>query len=54
MIPTEELKVISDVYDLILWTDHHTQQFPKSSRFSVGTRLEQKLLDVLDCLITAK
>jgi hypothetical protein len=35
------------MYDLILWVLNKTNGFPKSKRFSLGTRLENVSLDLV-------
>ena len=35
-----EMLVIAKVYDLVLWSCHHTAKFPRSHRFTLGDRLE--------------
>ena len=50
----EELTVITKTYDLILWTCNHTGRFPRQHRFSLGDRIERKLYELLETLITAK
>lgn len=49
-----ELRVISDLYDFILWTHNHVAQFPNRSRMAIGNRMESSLLDILDRLLDAK
>jgi hypothetical protein len=51
---SQELKVITHAYDLLLWTLGHTAKFPRSHRYGLGTRLEGKLYDLLDALVEAK
>ena len=36
-----EMLVITKVYDLVLWSCHHTAKFPRSHRFTLGDRLER-------------
>jgi hypothetical protein len=38
----------------MLWTMNHTAQFPRHHRYSLGTRIEATLLDLLDLLIAAR
>jgi hypothetical protein len=47
----EELRVITEAYDLILWSCHHTSRFPRTHRFVLGDRIERKLYDLLETLI---
>ena len=49
-----ELKIISDFYDFILWTIHHTEKFPRHHRYSLGTSIEKRLFDILGLLLKAK
>src|SRR5258707_15660111 len=50
----EELIVITKTYDLVLWSCHHTSQFPRNHRFVLGERIERNLYDLLETLIQAK
>ena len=51
---SQELAVIEHTYELIVWTHRHVERFPKHSRYSIGSRLEDKLLQLLECLLQAK
>lgn len=51
---SEELRVISRAYDLIVYAIPLGQKFPKPHRFSLGVRLENVLYDVLLDLVHAK
>ena len=46
----EELTVITKVYDLILWSCHHTSRFPRNHRFVLGERIERNLYELLETL----
>ena len=50
----DELIVITKVYDLILWSCHHTSKFPRNHRFVLGDRIERNLYGLLETLIRAK
>ena len=50
----EELKVISDFYDFMLWLIQHTEQFPRHHRYSLGIAMENRLQTILKLLIRAK
>src|SRR3954449_1026281 len=50
----EELTVLTKTYDLILWSCHHTGQFPRNHRFVLGERIERNLYGLLETLIAAK
>jgi len=41
-----ELKVISDFYDLMLWTIQHCEKFPRHHRYSLGISIEPVLRPV--------
>ena len=49
-----ELTVITKTYELVLWSCHHTSQFPRKHRFVLGERIERNLYDLLETLIQAK
>jgi hypothetical protein len=51
---SEELRVIEQIYDLILWSHQHISKFPKTSKYSIGCKLESTLLSILNSLIAAK
>ena len=51
---SEELAIVDRTYSLILWTHSHVAKFPKHSRFSLGTRLEDRVLTLLENLLDAK
>ena len=50
---SEEPVVIAKLYDLILWTLPHLDKFPRNHKFTVGDRIEETLLDILELLIEA-
>jgi hypothetical protein len=49
-----EIPVILKVYDLAVWTLNHTAKFARHHRYSLGTRIEQTLFDLMDTLCEAK
>jgi hypothetical protein len=49
-----DLQILTRTYDLILWTLNHTAKFPRSHRYSLGTRMEERLYSLLDDLVEAK
>ncbi|MDA1053035.1 MAG: diversity-generating retroelement protein Avd [Planctomycetota bacterium] len=51
---TTEMKVIEKTYDLVVWSCQHIGKFPRSHRFTLGDRLEQRLYQVLEMLLRAK
>ncbi|MFH1998076.1 MAG: hypothetical protein ABIK28_00280, partial [Planctomycetota bacterium] len=40
---SEELKVISDFYDFMLWLIRHVEKFPRHHRYSLGLSMENRL-----------
>jgi hypothetical protein len=50
----EELKVIADFYDFMLWLIQHTEQFPRHHRYSLGVAMENRLQTILALLLRAK
>ena len=49
-----ELQVIEAASALLVWTSQHAAQFPRSHRYSIGTRLENRVSRILDDLLRAK
>ena len=50
----QELKVIQDFYDFMLWLINHTEKFPRHHRYSLGTAIEGQLQTILELLLRAK
>jgi hypothetical protein len=50
----EELQVITKAHDFTVWTSNHIAKFPRSHRFTLGDRLELRVLDLLELLLRAK
>jgi len=50
----QELKVIADFYDFMLWLLNHTEKFPRHHRYSLGTTMENRLQSILALLLRAK
>lgn len=50
----EELKVIADFYDFMLWMIGHTEKFPRHHRYSLGLAIENRLQTILGLLLRAK
>lgn len=46
-------QAVSSCHDCLLWLIPHLVRFPKNHRFTLGERLENKLLNVLEHLIIA-
>jgi len=53
MSKKQKLEIFTKTYDFILWMLNHTNKFPKSSRFSIAVRIENRLLDFLEIIIEA-
>jgi hypothetical protein len=51
---SQELAIITQTYDLLVWTLGHTAKFSRAHRHGLGYRLENALLDFHDLLIEAK
>lgn len=49
-----DLPILTKTYDLVMWTLNHTAKFPRSHRYSLGTRMEQRLYSLFEDLIEAK
>jgi hypothetical protein len=54
MAKQEELLVITETYDLIRRSCHHTGKFPRNHRLVLGERIERNLDNLLERLIRAK
>ena len=50
----QELKVIQDFYDFMLWLIHHTEKFPRHHRYSLGLAMENRIQRILELLLRAK
>ena len=50
----QELKVIQDFYDFMLWLIQHTEKFPRHHRYSLGIAMENRLQHILELLLRAK
>lgn len=50
----QELKVIQDFYDFMLWLIRHTEKFPRHHRYSLGLAMENRLQRILELLLRAK
>ena len=50
----QELKVIQDFCDFMLWTTRHVEKFPRNHRHSLGVILESGVHTILALLLRAK
>ena len=46
-------KVVEDCRELLLWLIPHLDKFPKNRRYTLGEKLEERLLTLLENLIAA-
>ncbi len=49
----EDLVVYQKVYDFLLWLHPAVNKFPKSQRFVLGQRIENKTLDLVQSIVVA-
>lgn len=50
----QELKVISDYYDLMLYLVQRIEKFPRHHRYSLGIAIENRLQEIMALLLRAK
>lgn len=48
-----EAAVVGQAYDFVVWMLNHTRQFDRSHRHTLGTRIEDTALQLLDSLVEA-
>jgi hypothetical protein len=51
MPPSDELPIIRALYEFLVWMIPNIEKFPRDLRFTLGERLEQRILGVLETLI---
>lgn len=51
---TDELPIIRAWYEFLIWIVPKIEKFPRNLRFTLGERLEQRILAVLETLIRAR
>ena len=49
-----EMVLINKFYDFAVWTGKHVAKFPRTYKFTVGDRLQNRVEDILELLIKAK
>ena len=54
VVLAQELKVIADFYDFMLWLIKHIEKFPRHHRYSLGISIENRLQRLLGLLLRAK
>lgn len=52
--PGNELGVITDLHDLLKWYMQTTLRFPKSHRVTLGDRIDNHLLDMIETAVRAR
>lgn len=50
----DELPIIAKAYELLTWVTKHVDKFPRSHRFTLGSRLQNGLHDLMDALVEAR
>jgi hypothetical protein len=45
--------IVQKLYDILVWVSPVISKFPKDKRYTVGTRMETLLLEVLETLVEA-
>lgn len=50
----KELPVNQKIYDMIVWLTNHLDHFPKSRRYTLGTRIEDNVYGLLELCIEAR
>ncbi len=50
---SKDMLILKKAYDFSKWLLHHTGKFPKSYRFSVAVKLENRVLDFIELTTTA-
>jgi uncharacterized protein YecE (DUF72 family) len=48
-----DFQVVQRSFDFAKWLLAHTQKFPKSLRFSLAVRMENRALEILDAVVVA-
>ncbi|MBI9019075.1 MAG: diversity-generating retroelement protein Avd [Phycisphaerae bacterium] len=49
-----ELKIIQDFYDFMLWMIKHIEKYPRHHRYSLGLAMESRMQKILELLLKAK
>ena len=50
---SDGLNAIAKTYDLLKWLLSTVSKFPKDKRYTLGQKIENKLLDILELLLEA-
>lgn len=51
---SEEIAVLPKIYDLILWYSPKISQYPKKYKYTIGDRITNSMLEILEAVIEAK
>ena len=51
--PGANATAVMKAYDLVRWLINHVGKFPRSHRYALGERIEQRMLTVLEHLVRA-
>ena len=51
---SQELKIIQDFYDFMLWMIQHIEKYPRHHRYSLGVAMENRMQKILELLLKAK
>ncbi len=46
-------QVVQDCHDLLIWLIPQLDKFPRNRRFTLGERIESRLLEILELLVAA-
>ena len=46
-------KAVQDCHDLLAWLIPQLDKFPRNRRFTLGERIESKVIHILECLVSA-
>lgn len=50
---TTDPKAVQDCHELLIWLIPQLDKFPRARRFTLGDRIEQRLLELLEDLVEA-
>jgi hypothetical protein len=51
---SQELKIIQDFYDFMLWMIRHIEKYPRHHRYSLGIAIENRMQKILELFLKAK
>ncbi|MDM8545982.1 diversity-generating retroelement protein Avd [Candidatus Venteria ishoeyi] len=46
-------QAVQNCHELLIWLIHHLDKFPRARRYTLGAHLENRLLEILECLVDA-